>query len=125
MDARGYQQYKQQSVNTMTQSELLLLLYDELVKRVTRAELALGKEDFPLFEQSVDRCVEIIHYLDDTLDRQYPISHDLARLYEYFCYELSRVKIGRNLAELQRVKPMLTDLRDSFRTASKTAGNEK
>ena len=30
MDARGYQQYKEQSINTMTQGELLLLLYDEL-----------------------------------------------------------------------------------------------
>ena len=27
MDMKGYQQYKEQSVNTMTQGELLLLLY--------------------------------------------------------------------------------------------------
>ena len=70
MDARGYQQYKEQSINTMTQGELLLLLYDELVKRATRAELALDKQDYPLFEASIDRCLEIIRYLDDTLDRQ-------------------------------------------------------
>ena len=38
MDMRGFQQYKEQSVNTMTQSELLLLLYDELFKRLTQAE---------------------------------------------------------------------------------------
>ena len=125
MDVRGYQQYKEQSVNTMTQSELLLLLYDELVKRATRAELALSQKDYPLFEASVDRCVDIIHYLDDTLDHQYEISGDLSRLYEYFCYELSRVKAGRNMEELQRVKPMLGELRDSFRTASKTGGTEK
>ena len=31
MDMKGYQQYKEQSVNTMTQGELLLLLYDELL----------------------------------------------------------------------------------------------
>lgn len=58
MDARGYQQYKEQSINTMTQGELLLLLYDELVKRATRAELALDKQDYPLFEASIDRCLE-------------------------------------------------------------------
>lgn len=44
MDMRGFQQYKEQSVNTMTQGELLLLLYDELVKRLTQAELALNKD---------------------------------------------------------------------------------
>ncbi|MEI3361553.1 MAG: flagellar protein FliS [Oscillospiraceae bacterium] len=50
MDARGYQQYKEQSINTMTQGELLLLLYDELVKRATRAELALDKQDYPFLK---------------------------------------------------------------------------
>ena len=40
-NANAYQQYKTQSVNTMTASEMLLLLFDELVKRLGRAELAL------------------------------------------------------------------------------------
>lgn len=121
MDTKGYQQYKEQSVSTMTQGELLLLLYDELVKRSVRAGLALDKGDFPLFEASVDRCVEIVHYLDDTLDRQYPISAELARLYDFFCYEFSRIKAGRNKTELARIKPMLVDLRDTFHTADKAA----
>ena len=81
MDMHGYEQYKAQSVNTMTRGELLLLLYDELVKRLTRAELAIGKQDYTLFEASITRCIEILEYLDDTLDPQYPISHDLHRLY--------------------------------------------
>lgn len=55
MDMRGFQQYKEQSVNTMTQGELLLLLYDELVKRLTQAELALNKQSYELFEDSVQR----------------------------------------------------------------------
>ena len=53
MDLKGYQQYKEQSIATMTQEELLLLLYDELVKRLMQAELALDKKEYPLFEASV------------------------------------------------------------------------
>lgn len=117
MNIKGYQTYKDQSVNTMTQGELLLLLYDELVKRLMRAELALNKEDYPAFEASVVRSVEIIQYLDDTLDPQYPISGNLSKLYEFFCYELQRVRVGRNHTELQRVKGMVSELRDSFRQA--------
>lgn len=122
MDMRGYQQYKEQSISTMTQGELLLLLFDELIKRTTRAELALETQDYPLFEASVDRCVDIVHYLDDTLDRQYPISANLHSLYDYFCYEFSRVKAGRNTEELRRIKPMLGDLRESFQQAEKNGG---
>ena len=109
MDARGYQNYKQQSINSMTPGELLLLLYDELVKRSTL----------------LDRCADIVNYLDETLDRQYPISHDLSRMYDYFTYELGRIKVGRNKKELERLRPMLVDMRDTFRTAEKNSSQEK
>ena len=120
MDMRGYQRYREDSLSTMTQGELLLLLFDELVKRLTQAELELEREHYPAFEAAVDRSVKIIRYLDDTLDRQYPISQNLDRLYEYFCYDLSRVKNGRNQKELSRVKGMAAELRDSFRQADKS-----
>lgn len=128
MDNRGYQAYRDQAVNavdTMNQGELLLKLYDELVKRLTRAELALNKEDYGLMEACVDRSLDIIRYLDDTLDPQYPISHDLARLYEYFCFELQRVKSGRNRTELERVKKMICELRDAFREAQRSTDEGK
>lgn len=114
---QGYQQYKQQSINTMTQGELLMLLYDELVKRLIRSELSLQKEDFELFETSIVRCIDIVRYLDRTLDMKYPISRDLHRLYDYFLYMLNRVRFGRNGKVLAQIKPQLIDLRDTFRKA--------
>jgi len=124
MNEKGFQKYKELAVDTMTQGELLMMLYDELVKRLTRADIALAMQEYTIFEASVDRSMEIIRYLDDTLDRQYEISHSLTRLYEYFCYELNRVKLGRNKTELTRVKTMVSELRESFRTAqqSNTSG---
>ena len=44
MDMKGFQQYKEQSINTMTQGELLLLLYDELYKRLAQGELMLDQQ---------------------------------------------------------------------------------
>ena len=119
MDMRGYQRYREDSLSTMTPGELLLLLYDELVKRLTLAELELSKENYPTFEAAVNKSLDIIRYLDDTLDRRYPISRNLDRLYDYFGYELSRVKAGRNGTELTRVKGMVSELRHSFRQADK------
>ena len=97
---QGYQGYKEQGINDMTPGELLMLLYDELVKRLLRAGLALDKKDYALFEASVDRSLD------------------------YFSYELNRVKAGRNKTELDRVKTMVGELRDSFREAQKTAMQE-
>ena len=124
MDARGYQQYKQQSINSMTPGELLLMLYDELVKRSTLASMALEKENWPQFEEAMDRCIDIVNYLGETLDREYPISRDLSRMYDYFTYEMGRIKTGRNKKELARLRPMLVDMRDTFRAAEKNSGGQ-
>ena len=40
MIMNGYQQYKQQSVDTMTSGEMLILLFDGAVRNVTSAGLA-------------------------------------------------------------------------------------
>ena len=125
MDMKGFQQYKEQSVNTMTQGELLLLLYDELYKRLAQAELMLDQQNYPVYESSIERAVAIIDYLDSTLDRQYPISGNLAQLYEYFTYELGRAKIGRRKEVLSHVKSMVGELRDAFRQAQKNGDSGK
>ncbi len=121
MDARGLQNYKAQSLNTMTQGELLLLLLDELVKRLMRGDIALEQKDYKLFEASIQRCIDIVRYLDDTLDRRYEVSQGLHRLYDFFCYDLNRILIGRNKRELDKLRPMITDLRDTFRIAEKNS----
>ena len=121
---QGYQGYKEQWINDMTPGELLMLLYDELVKHLVRCELALKQENFELLEASADKGMDIIQYLDDTLDRQYPIAGDLHRLYDYFSYQLGRVKIGRNKDVLEEIKPMILELRESFRTADKNCAEQ-
>ncbi len=119
MYQNGYQQYKMQSVNTMTHSEMLLLLYDELIKRLTKAQIALGNKDYDLFEKSVQRSREIVRYLDETLNMEYSISYELRRMYEFFLYELSRLQAGRNSAVVDELKPLVAELRDAFKEASK------
>lgn len=121
MYQNGYQQYKMQSVTTMTRSEMLLLLYDELIKRLNRAQIALDDKNYDLFEKSVRRSKEIVQYLNKTLNMEYRISYDLRRMYEFFLYELSRLQAGRNSAVVQELKPLVAELRDAFQEASKKA----
>jgi flagellar protein FliS len=113
----GYQHYKEQTVNTMTSGEMLNLLYDELLKRLTRAELALEKKEYKIFEQSIQRAMDIVTYLKDTLNQNYEISAELRRMYDFFLYELSRIRAGRNLSVIAEIRPLIIDLRDAFREA--------
>lgn len=119
MSLNNYQQYKTQSVNTMTNSEMLILLFDELLKRLKRAEIALDKEDYVLFDQSANRATEIVTYLKTILNREYTISRELYRMYDFFLYELSRIRAGRNAEVIQEMKPLVEELRDAFVQAAK------
>lgn len=116
---RGYEQYKEQAVMTMTSSEMLLLLYDELLKRLMRAELALEKKDYELFTASITRSKDIVRYLKNSLDYQYAISRELRRMYDFFLYELSRIEAGRRKDVIGELKPLVKDLRDTFEEAGK------
>ncbi|WP_349946678.1 flagellar export chaperone FliS [Lacrimispora sp. BS-2] len=119
MNAYGYQNYKAQAVNTMTPGEMLGLLYDELLKRLTRAQLSLEKKDYMLFDQSMQRSVEIVNYLKNTLDLKYEISFELKRMYDFFLYEFSRISAGRNPKVIAEVRPLIVELRDAFKEAQR------
>ena len=125
MNDKQAQHYKEQSISTMTQEELLLLLYDEQVKRLTQAQLALEKKNFEVYESAIQRGMDIVQYLNDTLDHDYAISKDLARVYEYLSYQLIRAKIGRRSVILDDVKNKCAELRDTFREAQKKLASEK
>lgn len=122
MYQNGYEQYKMQSVNTMTRGEILLLLYDELIKRLNRAQLALDTEEYDLFEKSAARCGEIVQYLKTTLNMEYEISRELRRMYDFFLYEIARLRAGRNAEIIQELKPLVVELRDAFKEADRTSG---
>lgn len=119
MAVRGYQNYKDQAVNTMTSGEMLGLLFDELLKRLTRSEMALEKDDYNLFNQSIERAKEIVLYLKKTLNFNYEISSELSRMYDFFLYELSRIHAGRNVEVIQELRSLIIDLRDAFGEAQR------
>ena len=114
-----YQQYKSQSITTMTGGELLVMLYDELIKDVKRAELAIEAHKVDTAHSSLMHAQDIIDYLDETLNDQYEISKELSRLYDYFNGQLVKANISKDAAPLKEVLPMLMELRDTWKQAEK------
>lgn len=117
----GYNQYKKKSIYSMSSAELLLLLFDESIKRLTRAEYSLKEKDYDDFEDCLQRVTRIVRYLIDILDMDYPISYDLRRIYDYLIFDLSRVRAGRERRqdEIGRIRHILSELREAFDGASK------
>ena len=117
----GYSQYKEKSIYSMSGPELLLLLFDEAIRRLSRAERSLQEKDYKDFEDCIRRTTRIVRYLTDILNMDYPISRDLRRIYTYLVYDLSRVSAGRERRqdEIGRIRHMLSELREGFDGASR------
>ena len=117
----GYNRYKENSIYSMSGPELLFLIYDEAIKRLTRAEISLDDKNYADFEDCLTRTSKIVRYLKDILDMSQPISYDLRRIYEYLIYDLSRVKAGRERRrdEIGRIRHILSELKEAFEGANK------
>ncbi|MCL1982331.1 MAG: flagellar export chaperone FliS [Clostridiales bacterium] len=115
----GLQEYKEQAVNMMTPGEMLILLYDEIVKRLKKAEMLAKNSDFANFENEIKRAQDVVAYLNNALDRRIEISKNLAQLYSFFNYQMARITAGRNLHLIDELIPLVEDLRDTYKQADK------
>lgn len=120
----GYSKYRENSIYSMSRLELLLLLYDEAVSRLKKAEISLEDKNYAAFDDSLSRVTRILRYLIDILDITQPLSADLRRIYEYLIFDVSRIQAGRErqTAEIGRVSHILSELRSSFDEAGAKAG---
>lgn len=117
----GYNRYKEKIIYSMSGGEQLLLLFDETLTRLTRAEYSLNDKNYADFDDCITRTSRIVRYLLEILDMEQPISRDLRRIYNYLVYDLSMVKAGRERRqdEIGRIRHILSELRDAFAQASK------
>lgn len=119
----NYQKYKENSIYSMSGPELLHMLYEEAIRRLRKAELALEEEEYEIFEDCLRRTNNIVRYLIDILDVRQPISHDLRRIYDYLILDISKVKAGRERekAEIGRISHILQELMEAFDEAAQKA----
>ena len=120
----GYEQYKEQSINTMTKGEQLVLLFDEVVKNLKKSEIAIETKNYELLDVSIQKDIDIVRYLISILDWSIPISNELYRMYDFFLYEFNRIKAGRNADVIEEVKELVIEMRDAFREADKIASKK-
>ena len=123
-DMKEYQKkYQEQSIMQMSQGELLVLTFDEAIKNLKKANLALEDKNYEKFEEALQKTNRVVRYLHQTLDMEQPISRDLARLYDFVTFDLGLVQAGRERRqeELPKLVAIMSDLRDGFLGASKIA----
>ena len=115
--------YKETKIKTAGQGQLIIMLYEEAVKQLTRAvelmDLNNQKKDPGKIEQiskSVMKTEEIITELMVSLDfeRGGEISKNLFALYSWFNRELLEASITQDTDRIKAVRDMMAGLRETW-----------
>jgi flagellar secretion chaperone FliS len=119
MNASGYSQYQTQAATTASPAQLVLMLYDGALSRVTRAEVALEESSPQLAHEHLTRAQAIVTELDVTLDRERggEMAANLASLYDFCNDRLLQANITKSREGLSDVANVLQGLRDAWEQA--------
>ena len=120
MISSGYDQYKQQSIITLTPGEMIVKLYDEAIKRCNFAAKYIGDKDYEAANVSLKKAQDIVSYLKSSLDKNYSISGELEPLYSYINNQLIAANVKKTAEPVTEILPILKELRDAFSTAEKS-----
>jgi flagellar protein FliS len=114
-----YQQYKEQSIMTMTPGELVVQLFEGCSKKLNRAVYYIENNETEKAEEELYKAQRIVNYLNASLDRSIEISGNLSALYDYFVRIIVKAKIRMDKDLVNEIIPMIDGLGDSFRQAEK------
>ncbi|MCL2277198.1 MAG: flagellar export chaperone FliS [Treponema sp.] len=127
--------YKETKVKTAGQGQLIVMLYDEAVKQLSKAAELLDinnkdKKDPGRIEQiskAIMKTEEILTELTISLDFEQggEIAKNLFSLYTWFNRELVEANINQDAGRMKTVRDMLTELRNSWNSVASQSPKEQ
>ena len=113
--ANPYNTYKQNSVNTASREQLLLMLLDGAVKYTKIARLAIIDKNMERAHKELVRVQDIFLELMITLDKDSSkYMQNLYNVYEFIKSELSRANIKKDVNIIDNVLPLIEEIRDMW-----------
>jgi flagellar protein FliS len=115
----GRKKYRQTQANTATPGELVVMLYDGIVRFVTEAMQGLEAGDPKVTGQRITRAIDIISYLQSTLRED--VAPDLVaaldRVYCSWATILVHANAEKDGESMDAVREQAQDLRGAWETA--------
>ncbi len=118
--------YQELNVTTASPMQLILMLYDECIRALDRAETGFAIEDNPTLRNetignNILHAQDIITELAVSLDMEKggEIAINLQRLYDFMVNHLTTANVNKEVKPLREVRTMMADLREAWREVAK------
>jgi flagellar protein FliS len=116
MNAYGSEIYRQTQVTTVDKGRLIIILYEGAIKFIREAIKAQELGDIPSKAASINRALDIITELNQSLNMQEggEIAINLRRIYKFWNDHLLKAKVSRDGAGLVDVEGMMVSLAQAW-----------
>lgn len=116
-----YEQYRQQGVMTASPAELIVMLYDGCIRQLKLAILTLEEGNDDAANGALLKCQAIVQELSRSLDRQYELSVELFRIYDYVEETLFNTFETRNAEDLRPLVEIMQELHEAWVEVARAA----
>jgi flagellar protein FliS len=114
-----YEQYKSNSVQTVSPQRIVLMLYDAIIKNVNVSVKLIEEKDYVLSNKKIQKAQDIIMELMLSLDKEKggEVATNLEALYDYWYRTLIDGNIKKDIQILKNVSSMVKEIRNSWEIA--------
>jgi len=119
--ANLYQQYKAQTLETLTKGEIVVKLFEETSKQISMAIFLTNSDNGFKAYNCIAKAQKIISTLSSSLDMKYAISLELNDMYLFLHAKLGEAITKKDISMMKELLSLVDDLKVTFRQAEKIA----
>lgn len=118
----GIQAYRRTQAHTSTPLELIVMLYDGVLKYLAQARAAIERGDISARRNAIDRTLAIVSELQSTLNLEQggDTATTLDRLYGFVNQRLFHAAVHNDPQAIDEVRRVLEPLRDAWHAIATT-----
>lgn len=116
MKSYAYQAYKKTQVNTASQGDLIVMLFDGALKFATQAKVMISENDFSGANEKLLRAQDVMGELMGALNTDVgEIAVSLYQLYDFINRLLIEANLKKETQPIDQAMGLLVQLRDTWR----------
>ncbi|MDL2218292.1 flagellar export chaperone FliS [Christensenellaceae bacterium OttesenSCG-928-M15] len=109
-------QYKNDSIMTAGPIELIVMLYDGVIKNLKLVDIFMEDKAYEKVNVHLQKAQNIILELIRILDLKYDIAEELMRLYDYMLHELVMINIKKDSSKIPELIEIISNLKEAWQT---------
>ncbi|MDD4564736.1 MAG: flagellar protein FliS [Eubacteriales bacterium] len=120
-----YQQYKIQSLETMTREEVVVKLFEEASKQIGMGVFYETHENTFKSFNCLAKAQKIMQSLNFSLDMKYAVSLELSEMYLFIHAKLGEAGAKKDVSLMKAILSLVDELKVTFQQAEKLARTQK